>query len=132
MKDSHKAFVEEYLINGMNATKAYMKAFPKASIKTAEVNGFKLLDRDDVSLYIKEHQEIISKAVNITKEEIIQDLIDIKNANKYDKPVVATKAIEVINKMMGYNAVDKQEIKLQGDIEWFETKTYKNKDGDSL
>ena len=84
------------------------------------------------SFYIKEHQEIISKAVNITKEEIIQDLIDIKNANKYDKPVVATKAIEVINKMMGYNAVDKQEIKLQGDIEWFETKTYKNKDGDSL
>lgn len=125
MKDSYIVFCDEYLLNGMNATKAYLVAYPKSSEDTARRAASALMTKLDIINYIKEKQELTSISKGITKEEIIQDLIDIKNANKKDRPSIATKAIEVINKMQGYNAVEKQEIKLQGDVQWNETKTYK-------
>lgn len=125
MKDSYIVFCDEYLLNGMNATKAYLVAYPKCGEEAARRLASKLMTKNDIKSYIQERQCITSKNLGISKEEIIQDLIDIKNANKKDRPSIATKAIEVINKMQGYNAVEKQEIKLQGDVQWNETKTYK-------
>lgn len=126
MNNRHQQFCDEYLNNGLNATKAYLSVYKTVTEETAKVNGCKLLTKTNIKEYIDIKREETSKTLNITKESLIQDLIDIKNANKIDRPVVATKAIEVINKMQGYNAVEKQEIKLQGDIQWIETKTYNN------
>lgn len=128
MKDSHKRFADEYLVNGMNATQAYLVAYPNASERTAGENGFKLLKNAEISDYIKQKQEETSINLNVSKERLIQDLIDIVNDNKKIRPGAATKAIEVINKMQGYNAVEKQEIKLQGDVQWIENKNYKKED----
>jgi len=129
MNNRHQQFCDEYLNNGLNATQAYLSVYKNVTEETAKVNGCKLLTNTNIKDYIDTKREETSRNLNVTKESLIQDLIDIKNANKIDRPVVATKAIEVINKMQGYNAVEKQEIKLQGDIKWIETKTYDNPDG---
>ena len=39
----------------------------------------------------------------------------------------AIKAIEVINKMLGFNAPEKQEVDMKNTITWNETKTYGKK-----
>lgn len=124
MNNRHQAFADEYLSNGLNATQAYLSTYPSVTENTAKVNGSKLLTNTNIKDYIDTKREQTSKVLNISKESLIQDLIDIKNGNIKDRPMIAVKAIETINKMQGYNAVEKQEIKLQGDIQWVETKTY--------
>ena len=54
MTERQKIFADHYIIS-LNATEAYKKAYPKIkSIKTAEVNGSKLLRNTKVKAYIDE------------------------------------------------------------------------------
>jgi hypothetical protein len=46
----------------------------------------------------------------LKKEDLIQDLIDIKNNNKGVRDAMAMKAIEILNKMSGFDAPIKQDI----------------------
>lgn len=103
----HISFIDEYMINGMNATDAYKKVYPKSSDESARRLGSKLLTKIDIVSEIKDRQNITSIKLGITKEELIQDLIDIKNNNKNVSPAVAIKAMEVLNKMSGFDAPEK-------------------------
>ena len=107
-------FVEEYLID-MNATQAAIKA--GYSKKTAKSQGQRLLTNVDIASAIKKVQDKISAKLDITREELLNDLRIIKNAHKDGEgfPPHALKAIEIINKMLGFNAADKQEITLKGE-----------------
>jgi phage terminase small subunit len=109
MNGRHKAFCDEYLSNGLNGTQAYKKVY-KVNDKVAEASASRLLLNVKVKEYIQEQQEITSQRLQITKEDLIKDLIDIKDNNKEDAPPFAIKAIEVINKMLGYNATEKSEV----------------------
>ena len=109
MNNRHKAFCDEYLSNGLNGTQAYKKVY-KVNDKVAEASASRLLLNVKVKEYIQEQQEITSQRLQITKEDLIKDLIDIKDNNKDDAPPFAIKAIEVINKMLGYNATEKSEV----------------------
>lgn len=107
IKPRHQAFVEEYLQNGQNATAAYQKLF-KVTEKTAAVQGSKLIRKDNVIAYIKQKQQELADKVLITKQDIIQDLINLKQQciNEGTPRAIqnALKTIEIINKMLGYNA----------------------------
>jgi phage terminase small subunit len=109
MNPRHKSFCDEYLSNGLNGTQAYKKVY-KVNDKVAEASASRLLLNVKVKEYIQEQQDLISQRLEIKKEDLIKDLIDIKNNNKEDAPPFAIKAIEVINKMLGYNATEKSEI----------------------
>ena len=109
MNNRHKAFCDEYLSNGLNGTQAYKTVY-KVGDKVAGASAPRLLENVRVKEYIKEQQEITSQRLQITKEDLIKDLIDIKDNNKDDAPPFAIKAIEVINKMLGYNATEKSEV----------------------
>ena len=109
LSQRHRMFCDEYLSNGMNGTQAYKKVY-KVSDKVAGASSARLLDNANIKKYLQEQQEIISQRLEIKKEDLIQDLIDIKNNNKEDAPPFAIKAIEVINKMLGYNATEKSEV----------------------
>ena len=109
MNNRHKLFCDEYLSNGLNGTQAYKKVY-KVNEKIAEASACRLLRDVRIKEYIQEQQEMTSERLKITKEDLIKDLIEIKNNNKDDAPPFAIKAIEVINKMLGYNATEKSEI----------------------
>ena len=109
MNKKHKLFIEEYLTNGMNASAAYKTVY-KCSDATAGTNGNKLLQNTEIKKAIEEAQKDTVNRLQITRDELIQDLIDIKNSQKEGFPPTAIKAIEVIAKMLGMNEPDKQQI----------------------
>lgn len=107
----HKAFCDEYLANGMNALQAYKSVY-KVSDKVAGASGVRLLDNVNVKEYLQEERQKIAKQLNITKEELLLDLQEIKNSNKGIRDGIAMKAIEIINKMSGFDAPIKQDIQI--------------------
>jgi phage terminase small subunit len=111
MTDKQRRFAEEYLIDG-NATRAYIAA--GFSANKANTNASKLLQNTTIAEFIKTEQAKTSKKLEITREDLIQDLVDIKDAQKEDFPGTAIKAIEVIAKMLGLNEPDKQDITSNG------------------
>lgn len=105
----HKAFCDEYLSNGMNATQAYKSVY-KTNDKVSEASSSRLLLNVKVKSYIQEQQEMTSQRLNITKEQLLLDLQDIKNRNMGVRDSLSIKAIEVMNKMSGFDAPIKQDI----------------------
>jgi phage terminase small subunit len=105
----HKAFCDEYLSNGLNATQAYKSVY-KVSDSVAGPSGDRLLKNAKIKDYIQEQQETTSQRLNITKEQLLLDLQDIKNRNMGVRDSLSIKAIEVMNKMSGFDAPIKQDI----------------------
>ena len=109
LSPKHKAFCDEYLANGMNATRAYATVY-KVNDRVAGPSGDRLLKNVKVEEYLQEQKQNLAKRLNITKEEILMDLQDIKDRNKGVRDATAMKAIEIINKMSGFDAPVKSEI----------------------
>ena len=107
----HKAFCDEYLANGMNATQAYKSVY-KVTDKVAGTSGPRLMENVRIKQYLQEQRQMIAKQLNITKEELLLDLKEIKNSNKGIRDGIAMKAIEIINKMSGFDAPIKQDIQI--------------------
>jgi phage terminase small subunit len=63
-----------------------------------------------IKSYIQQQQEKTAERLEITKEGLLQDLIQIKENNIETRPATAMKAIEIINKMSGFDAPIKQDI----------------------
>ena len=53
VKREWQIFADEYIIS-LNATQSYLKAYPKASYETANVEGCKLLVKPSIKAYIDE------------------------------------------------------------------------------
>lgn len=113
--ERHLSFCEEYLRNGLNATQAYIKTYPDSSYDAAKSSAALLLTNPNIRKYIADKREESSKSLKISKEMLIQDLLDIKNANLGGKSSLAIRAIEVINRMQGYNEPEKSDITTNGD-----------------
>jgi phage terminase small subunit len=110
MTPKQQLFCDYYLSNGLNATQAYKDAYKIGDDNKAAVSGSRLLRNVNVMEYLSKQQEKTAKRLQIKKEDLIQDLIEIKNNNKEQAPPFAIKAIEVINKMLGFNEAEKQDI----------------------
>jgi phage terminase small subunit len=93
-------FIDEYLIDS-NATQAAIRS--GYSQKTAYSQGQRLLKNVEISKAINSKQQQTSAKLNLTRESLIQDLIDIKDLTKSSFPPSAIKAIEVILKMEGWD-----------------------------
>lgn len=110
MNVRHEKFIEEYLINGFNGRQAYIKVYG-TSDTIAEISASRLLRNVKVKEILQAKKKELSDKYMITKQEIIEDLIRIKDLCK-DEPKSAgqaIKALEVINKMLGLNEPDKVE-----------------------
>jgi phage terminase small subunit len=105
----HKAFCDEYLSNGLNATQAYKSVY-KVTDKVAGASGPRLMENVRIKEYLQEQGEKTAERLQITKEGLLQDLIQIKENNIETRPATAMKAIEIINKMSGFDAPIKQDI----------------------
>jgi len=97
-------FVQEYLID-MNATQAAIRA--GYSEKTAHSSGPRLLDNVGIKAEIEKAQLRMEIKTDISKQKILDKLWGIVERNEEDMEMYAMKAIEIINKMQGYNEPDK-------------------------
>lgn len=105
----HQAFCDEYLANGMNATQAYKSVY-KVTDKVAGASGPRLMENVRIKEYLQQQGEKTAERLQITKEGLLQDLMQIKENNIDTRPATAMKAIEIINKMSGFDAPIKQDI----------------------
>jgi phage terminase small subunit len=110
----HKIFAEEYLTNDMNATRAYCKAFKVKPSKSIHTCASRLLSNAKVKAYIDNRKATIARKFNITKDDILRDLMEIKLKAEADGSYSdAIRAIENINKMLGFNAAEKIDVNVQ-------------------
>jgi phage terminase small subunit len=107
----HKAFCDEYLSNGLNATQAYKSVY-KVSDTVAGPSGDRLLKNAKVKSYLEEEGQKTAERLNITKEGLLNDLQDIKIRNLGSRDQLSMKAIELISKMSGFDAPTRQEISI--------------------
>ena len=118
-------FANKYLECG-NASEAYRYAYDcsKMNEETVWKRAWELLKNGDVTGRVKELQNVMQTKSDITKEGNLAILHSIMN-NKNESPSVRIKAIEVANKMLGFDAPEKKEltgkdggaIQVQSDIE---------------
>lgn len=110
LNQRQQLFVNEYLID-LNATQAAIRA--GYSEKTAYSQGPRLLENVEIQEALKEAQMKTVQKLEITREEVIKDLIYIKEKNIDEWPPHALKALEMINKMLGFNEAEKQEVTIK-------------------
>jgi len=111
LNNKHNLFIEAYLINGYNATDAYLTAYPKVCYDTANTNGARLLAKACIKEVIEAKKKELANTCNVTKAQIANvmlSIMDDETTKKNDR----IKAGEVLNKMFGYNAPIEQNISL--------------------
>lgn len=102
-------FVELYSITA-NATQSAIEAGYAES--SAPVMGFKLLQMPQVQAAIKRNQIKFRQETKLTREDLINDLIYFLEQAKGEdgSPSDGMKAIEILNKMLGFNSPDKLDV----------------------
>ena len=99
-----KAFCEEYVANGCNASRAYFKAYDCASIENARKEYCKVLKRERVREYIQKLQSDAYAAAFINAERVALKLAEIAFADKGDEDYGASaqlKALDLLQKQLG-------------------------------
>lgn len=102
-------FVQEY-VTDFNATQAAIRA--GYSAKTAYSQGPRLLDNVEIKEEIRKHQQRLEINTDVSKKKILEKLWTMVENNEEEMELIAIKAIEVINKMQGYNEPDKIDHKI--------------------
>ena len=108
-----KAFAEEYVRNGGNATQAYLFAYD-CCYDTAHKEGYRVLKRPGVKEYVTQLQKDAYAAACINAERVALKLAEIAFADKDDEaygPSSQLKALDLLQKQLGL-----QHQKVEADI----------------
>jgi len=103
-----RQFIKEYLGNGGNATQAAIVS--GYSKKTAYSSGQRLLKQVEIKKQIDEHQQRLLKDSDTKVTDLLNILKEITENEMERRPTASIKAIEVMCKILGLNATEKQEI----------------------
>ena len=112
-----KAFCEEYVANGCNASRAYYFAYD-TTIENARKEYCKVFRKPEVKAYIAELQKEAFERACITAERVALKLADIAFAEKEDEVYNASaqlKALDLIQKQLGLQH-QKVEAEINADI----------------
>ena len=112
LTDKQRLFCEKYILFS-NATKAAKEA--GYSEESARQIGSENLSKPYIKDYIEEKQKKIEELAEISRLMQIKKLIDIAYHDKKETTSNKLKAIEIINKMLGYNEAEK--LNLSGNLQ---------------
>jgi phage terminase small subunit len=113
LTDKQKQFCKEY-VTDWNATRAAIAS--GYSEKSAKEIGCENLTKPNIKAYIEHIQKDLLKLCGVSVLGNVMKLKEIIEDDLTDKPSDKIKALEVINKMLGLNQPDKQELKHEGNI----------------
>jgi len=106
LTNQQKKFCEEYILDWNGARAARDAGY---SENTAREQASRLLTKVHIEAYIKEIQDDLQKQAGISRlsnVNVLKKIIDDKKADFRDK----MKAIEVVNKMLGFNAPEQKDV----------------------
>ena len=79
MTDKQERFCQEYVID-LDPVRAYMAVYKNCKKRsTASTNAWKLLKNAEISARVRAMKEEIAKGSLITAEEVVRDLMEVKN-----------------------------------------------------
>jgi phage terminase small subunit len=111
----HKLFCDEYLSNGLNATQAYKSTY-KTNDKVSEASGSRLLLNVKVKEYIQKEQNKTSQKLEITREFLIKEYLELINSAKSDEDFIDrgnwNKSLAQLAKLLGLDAPVKQQTEI--------------------
>lgn len=99
-----RAFCEEFVANGGNASRAYFAAYDCPSMENARKAYCKVFRKERVKAYIKELQKEAFENACINAERVALKLADIAFAGKGDEYYQASsqlKALDLLQKQLG-------------------------------
>lgn len=109
----HKAFCDEYLSNGMNATQAYKSVY-KTNDRVSEAASSRLLSNVKLKEYLQQEQNKTSEKLEITREFLIKEYLELINSAKTDENFIDrgnwNKSLAQLAKLLGLDAAIKQDI----------------------
>ena len=114
----NKLFVEEYVANHYNATRAYMTVYG-VSDTVARSKACYVLKKPEVKEYMKEVQKERTERLNITADRVLEELASIAFAEKGDADIPAAaknKALELIQKQIGAQAPTRVEADVNNQV----------------
>lgn len=90
MTDKQRMFAEEYIADpDMNATRAYKKVYKNCKTdEAAAANASRLLKNANVSAYVRELQDKRSERLKYTADDVLKDLIEVKDRCMQAVPVM--------------------------------------------
>lgn len=109
-----KAFCEEYVANGCNASRAYFAVYDCSSIEVARKAYCKPFRKPEVKQYIADLQKQAFEAASINAERVALKLADIAFADKEDEiynTASQLKALDLLQKQLGL-----QKQKVEADV----------------
>lgn len=116
LNTKHLAFIEEYMINGFNATGAYMKVYPKSSYASAKAHAARLVSNGNIKVEIEARIEEYKAKYNIDREYIINEwLLQIANCKENNDRRSLNSALVGLMKVTG-NDIQKTELTVIGPI----------------
>ena len=77
LKKEWDKFAHEYIIEGKNGTKAYLKVFPKSSYDAARTGAARLLAKANIRERIDELSEDLEKTLGISKQKVVLEFMNI-------------------------------------------------------
>jgi phage terminase small subunit len=85
LTEKQKLFADIYLGDPeLNATKAYLSAYPKSSVKAAEVGGHRLLRNTKIASYIAKEMKARSSRLQVDSDYVLQRLVEIDQMDAID------------------------------------------------
>ena len=99
-----KAFCEEYVANGGNASRAYFAAYDVPTIENARKEYCKVFRKPEVKEYIRELQKVAFENACINAERVALKLAEVAFTEKGDEYYTAAaqlKALDLLQKQLG-------------------------------
>ncbi len=105
------------ICDGMNQSDAYRHAFNASKMKPETINNkaYELMQNGEITARIQELRGKLQERVLITREDVLQGILEaIETGKANNKPMEVFKGYEIINKMLGYDAPIKHDVKSTG------------------
>jgi len=104
LKPKEIQYCEEYLANGFQQRRAYMKIYPKMKQTTADKHAHEIMKKPEVREYIDNRlQDILGDKKKIA-DKVALSLMEMVEADKKDTiytPQIRLKAMDLLQKQMG-------------------------------
>jgi len=126
LSDKHKAFVDIYLNNGRNATKAYEAVYKTVNEETSQKLGSRLRRKVEKTAYFIQKSEEIEKQAGVSfhwavemNKKILENAMegdwiqtDGGSYNKKDR-MAALKGVKQITDLFGWEAATKRKLEIE-------------------
>ncbi len=117
LSDAEYMFIEEWLTNGYNQSKAYRTIHPEVNANSANVESSKLMKNPNIQAFIQERKKQIRENTNIEIGYIVQEIYNVianaKSQARQDNHCIL-KALDQLSKLGGLY-VQKTEITTKGE-----------------